>query len=267
MKEVNLNPISYCSIPISMYFQETKQKLGTGTAFIYEYEEKFYLITNWHNVTGVNPITEEQIGSHGGIPDLLEFTILVKQIPYIEWGHFTVNLYNDNTSDWLIHPLYKEKVDVVAIELDFSENFKGIFKPINKIKFDNFKLEVSDDVFILGFPYSLKGGGHFPIWKRGSVATEPDLDYDGLPKFFIDSASKSGMSGSPVIFKRNGIHGAYGGSLQPDSLIGEIQGFIGIYSGRLIGESKLDAQLGIVWKKEVIEEIIEGNLRDSRKFL
>jgi hypothetical protein len=27
--------------------------------------------------------------------------------------------------------------------------------------------EISDDVFILGFPYKNTGGGNFPIWKRG----------------------------------------------------------------------------------------------------
>lgn len=266
MKEVDLNPLSYCSIPINMFFSETKQKLGSATAFVYECKEKFFLITNWHNVTGIDPIKNDQIGNHGGIPDTLHFTLLVRQRPHIEWGHFKIDLYDENKAKWFIHPIFKESVDVVAIELDYSENFNGIFKPINKIQFDNFKLEVSDDIFILGFPYSLRGGGHFPIWKRGSVATEPDLDYDGLPKFFVDTASRTGMSGSPVIFKRNGIHGAYNGQLQPNSLIGEIQGFVGIYSGKIVGKSNLDAQLGIVWKKEVIEEIIEGKLKDNRSF-
>ncbi len=64
VKKFNFDQISYTSIPITMHFSETKQKLASGTAFIYEFEEKFYLITNWHNVTGLNPITKEHIGNH-----------------------------------------------------------------------------------------------------------------------------------------------------------------------------------------------------------
>ena len=45
-----------------------------------------------------------------------------------------------------------------------------------------------------------------------------------------------------------------------------ICGFAGVYSGRIQGKSALDAQLGIVWKKEVIEEIIEGKVLDSITF-
>lgn len=262
-KEIFPNPLSFTSIPITMYFNETRQKLASATGFVYERNEKLYIITNWHNVTGKNPITKEQIGTHGGIPDIIVLTLLTTQIPKVEWQNYTLNLYDkEKKADWLIHPLYKEKVDVVAIELEIDDNFNGTFKPINKIHFDNFKIEISDDVYILGFPYELNGGGYFPIWKRASIASEPDIDYDGLPKLFVDTASRSGMSGSPVIYRRTGIHGTENGKLTLKSTIGTIQGFVGVYSGR-IGKSELDAQLGIVWKKEVIDEIIDGNTKDE----
>lgn len=74
------------------------------------------------------------------------------------------------------------------------------------------------------------------------------------------------MSGAPVIFRRVGIHGAVNGKLTKETRFGEIRNFVGIYSGRLIGETDFDAQLGIVWKKEVIEEIILGNVKDSKNF-
>lgn len=261
-KEIFPTPLSFTSIPITMYFDETRQKLASATGFIYERNEKLYLITNWHNLTGKNPVTKEQISSHGGIPDVVVLTLLTQKHPKIEWEKFSINLYDsEKKAEWLVHPVHKELVDVVALEIEFDENFKGVFKSINKIQFDNFKIEVSDDVYILGFPYELNGGGYFPIWKRASVASEPDIDYDGLPKIFVDTASRSGMSGSPVIFRRTGIHGTENGKLTFNTVIGTIQGFVGIYSGR-IGKTELDAQLGVVWKKEVIDEIIDGNTKD-----
>ncbi len=39
---------------------------------------------------------------------------------------------------------------------------------------------------------------------------------------------------------------------------GEADSFVGVYSGRL-GASQLEAQMGIVWKKLLIEEIVNGS--------
>lgn len=67
------------------------------------------------------------------------------------------------------------------------------------------------------------------------------------------------MSGSPVILRRNGIW------QEPDAGIGTRQCFLGIYSGRLIGDTEFEAQLGIVWKKHLIEEIINAGIKDDVK--
>ncbi len=72
------------------------------------------------------------------------------------------------------------------------------------------------------------------------------------------------MSGSPVIFKRDGIHGADDGKLNSDTIFGTFQDFVGIYSGRIPGETEFGAQLGIVWKRIVIDEIIDGNIKDEK---
>ncbi len=237
--------------------------MAKGTAFIYQNECKYYLITNWHNVTGLNPITKRPLSNHGGVPDSIEIKLHVQREPFIRWAGFQIDLYRNNEPVWFVHPEYNNAVDVVAIELIIPNEFNGILHPINKIDFDVFELAISDDVFILGFPYSIKGGGHFPIWKRGSVATEPGIDCDNLPKLLIDTACKPGMSGSPVIFRRSGLHGLDGINLVDSTVFGQIQGFVGIYSGRVVGESDIDAQLGIVWKASVIDEIIKGRMKDK----
>lgn len=248
-----------------MVFSETNQKLASGTAFIYTKNSKQYLVTNWHNVTGKNPNTKEPLSDHGGIPDTIEVRLLSQLKPHIEWSTFKIRLYDENDEpSWLIHPEHGEIVDVIVREFEVSEDVTTILKPINEIDFADFRLECADDVFILGFPYSLKGGGNFPIWKRGSVATEPDLPIDNLPKILVDTASRPGMSGSPVIFRREGIHSPTKGELTDDTIFGQIQGFVGIYSGRVTSQSGLDAQLGIVWKAEVIDEIIEGQKFDKK---
>ena len=72
----------------------------------------------------------------------------------------------------------------------------------------------------------------------------------------VDTASRSGMSGSPVILTRTGIHNSHEGKLTTESFIGTVSSFVGVYSGRVGPKHETEAQLGIVWRKEVIEEIL-----------
>lgn len=119
------------------------------------------------------------------------------------------------------------------------------------------------DVFVLGFPLGWTGGAKYPIWKRASLASEPLFDLDGLPKMYIDTATRQGMSGSPVFAKDSGNF-FLEGSDTSDPLqmkMGEAYRFLGVYSGRIGDDNNKDAfsaQLGIVWKENVIKEIIEA---------
>ena len=117
--------------------------------------------------------------------------------------------------------------------------------------------DLSQDVFILGYPFGSKWG-LFPIWKRGSIATEPAIDISNLPYYFVDTASRSGMSGSPVVVKER----------RPVTIMHEngrleryFTHFLGIYSGREgVTEDESLIQLGRVWKPIVIDEIIAGGI-------
>lgn len=50
------------------------------------------------------------------------------------------------------------------------------------------------------------------------------------------------------------------------STIGEIRSLCGVYSGRLLSDGT-NTQLGRVWKKEVIEQTIEGQKLDTEYYL
>ena len=55
--------------------------------------------------------------------------------------------------------------------------------------------------------------------------------------------------------QRIGIHGTEN-RIAPDTLIGRIRNFVGVYSGR-IGADEFKAQLGIVWKEKALKEILQ----------
>jgi hypothetical protein len=72
----------------------------------------------------------------------------------------------------------------------------------------------------------------------------------------IDSRTRPGSSGSPVIAYRPGRMVA----LEDGSTAmfgGAVWRLLGVYSGRITAE----ADLGFVWKTRVISEIIEGGQR------
>jgi hypothetical protein len=249
--------------------------MATGTGFLYEDEEEIYMITNGHNVTRVNPVTNERITTSMAFTDRIKFYVRrLITAPELAIGSEEVYtpLYADEDFKhplWFVHPKFGYSVDVVAIPIvKKAEVPKGIqLYPINKFELDdNFYLEPSDDVFILGYPFAIDGDKKLPIWKRGSVATEPSIDIDGLPKILVDTASRPGMSGAPVFFQRSGIHGMKNGQLANDTIFGTIRGFVGIYSGRIAAPDPLDAQLGVVWKRTVIEDILSAKITGDIAF-
>lgn len=268
----NIHPLSLCTYYLKIYPPDTDNLLSTATGFVYEYDNYFYLITNGHNVTRMNPETNERISTSIAIPARFDTVVRRKDpenIKAVYSEDVKIDLYEDIEClkpKWYVHPQFEYNVDVVAISIcSKSELPNGVnLYPINKLDFDdNFEIEVGDDLYILGYPYNLNGGKGLPIWKRGTVATEPYFDLDNLPKFMIDSATKSGMSGSPVIMKTIGF---YKQNKVDKSIFGPVYVFAGVYSGRLFAKDSFEAQLGIVWKSSVIEEIINGKVLGNIKF-
>lgn len=265
-KGIRTDSLSLSTHYLRMIPFETNTVMSTGTGFIYEHNSILYLITNGHNVTRINPDTNLRIVDTAAFPIMIKTSakIIPKENPSVFGGaNFVIDLYDDEDftrPKWYVHPTYGYKVDVIAIPFAKSEEIPEHVKlyPINKYKFDNdFEIEVGDDVFILGYPFDITGGKELPIWKRGTISTEPIIDIDNLPKFLVDTATRAGMSGSPVIMQRNGFHG-FTGKFTGKEIFGLIRLFAGVYSGRIGADDNFQTQLGIVWKPQVIEEIITG---------
>jgi hypothetical protein len=119
------------------------------------------------------------------------------------------------------------------------------------------------EVFILGYPFGPEPPG-FPVWKRGSIASEPDLAQLGAKYLLIDTASLPGMSGSPVIRRSWTNHLVDANYTSDDNRIATK--FIGVYSGRRKGPQGSDTQLGMVWPASYITDILTVPKRDDDKF-
>lgn len=249
---------------------------GHGTGFLWRRGERLFVITNLHNVTAWNRVQSKALSETGFRPNEVEIALRFR------WGtddaRFQAGrrglhwpLYDsDGAPIWLVHPTLGDAVDVVAIEInvsgeravnDLGEPGTLFTLPANDGQWVNFPLEPGQDAFVLGYPEGLDGGLGFPIWKRASIASEPLSDLDGLPKLYIDTATRKGMSGSCVVVVRRGFAVPDGGTVA-DALLGDSFQLLGVYSGR-VGSDPLGVQLGIVWKRSVIDEIIDGGRRGA----
>jgi hypothetical protein len=70
------------------------------------------------------------------------------------------------------------------------------------------------------------------------------------------------MSGSPVVRRQYGQYQTEDGEFVV--IIGAATKFLGVYSGRIGADDELKAQLGMVWKASVIEEIVSSGVPGLR---
>ena len=250
-----IDAYSLCAVPVEQFFDN--KSLGTATAFVWERRDKFYLITNWHVVTCRNNETGEHLTSHAAEPNWLRATFHPKAGMFETCSRDIELRGVERQPKWLFHPVYRRKVDVVAIPLDPPEGEVG-FRPINKLRQERLSVQIGMDVFVLGYPFGAAPPS-FPVWKRGSIASEPGLVQIGEKFYLVDTASRPGMSGAPVILRTYGTHLTESG---PSTTTAPATKFLGIYSGRLQTKDSGDTQLGRVWPEAYITDIIDTNRLD-----
>lgn len=252
-------------VPLKITTMFNDQEVAIGTAFHYLHKEKQYLVSNWHNATGREPKSNKPKSPTLALPNRFKLSLPQRfkddgNVVQLGWGDHPLELYEDADHlkpKWLEHPVHGQKVDLIVLEVGGVE--KTALQFANKVcDAKNVpRLRTGMDVFILGYPRGLTGGGKFPIWKRGSIATEPDIDVDDLPLMYVDTATREGMSGAPVFASENGTWWPEGKTGANDMVFGLGRRFLGVYSGR-IGDDTFLAQLAMVWKERAIIEIIEG---------
>ena len=281
---------SQCPFKIDVYgvADETKP-LSTATAFYYCYDSEWFLITNWHVVTGRNFLTRKLLDSQGAEPSDIKANLQTWHdvYPAVPAGKplqetfkafwpvpYSAKLYENTEPQWFEHPKYSHLCDIVALPFprpplcpQFMHNAANL---ISKTKIP---VEPGSTVFIVGFPHGISTGPGLPLHKSGYIASEPYYEtiVDGttLPAFLLDSKTRQGMSGSPVFaqyFGKWDLNDPYkkvdpdepGFWQRDDVALGEVaRQFIGCYSGRLQPNQNHgeDAALGLCWPENVIKEI------------
>lgn len=279
---------TYSQCPFQLLMYDDQGLISTGTAFFYSINNDWFLITNWHNISGKHFITKQPL-SNSRFPTYLKAKIssyVFDQNGFIPFAQ-KIDIYKEYQPVWYQHPNLGSDCDVIAIPLN-----KPLFCPefmhnaANLISSIKIPVKPGNTAFIIGFPKSLSIGFGLPLWKSGYIASEPyypvtiggEVSEIGglkngkeLPAFYIDSQTREGMSGSPVFASYIGnwdLNDPYE-PINPndpnfyqrdDVALGENRmEFVGCYSGR-IGLAEEGAALGLCWTVDTINEICNSKV-------
>lgn len=247
---------SVTALPLELFFDDLQ--IATATGFLYKSSNQTFLVSNWHVFSGRNAYTGQPINEHGAIPNTVRFpTYRQNQFGRSTIEHIIHLEQTPGVPSWLQHP-NGQAIDVAIIPYNDIPQNSLVYTLPRVSETTDMALKVAMDAFILGFPAGVPPHGLFPIWKRASIATEPMVMHEGLPVFLVDSATREGMSGAPVVVRSSGVF-----QNQQEKTImqfGPATRFVGIYSGRFGADDSLSAQLGRVWHRSVIEEIIANGV-------
>ncbi|MDU8942812.1 trypsin-like peptidase domain-containing protein [Ovoidimarina sediminis] len=247
--------------------EHEKHSIGTGFG-IFSYSHRcWFLVTNFHCLSGMD-LDGGQIGSffpnfvdiefRFSTPSEREGFVLISSCKFryrlLDGGenanffHLASEAESNLRGDLAILPIKMpdQVPDVGGSRIHRDHNAFGFLDSQPHIN-------VTDECFVVGYPRGMRGDGRVPIWKRASIASEPNNTYAGDNKFLLDTATREGMSGSPVILRK----GTYKVLTEVPSRV-ELEHedyLMGVYSGR-IGEDELGVQLGCVWPVDLLRYLL-----------
>gem|GEM_PF-582942 len=266
------NGLSFCCTPIELLANDGSDKVvGTATGFFWRKDDKHYLVTNWHVVSGRNSFTL-LLNPKAYVPKCfcfygLSVSVQSGMVHFIR-QRWTIEFTGDMDAVLAKPPQVDgQPIDIwgfpIADNSVFGRDpsrtgFEGGPEAsclLNDHSGQRIVTNVGDDCFILGYPLRNYDGFMPPIWKRGSIASETPLGLDGRPIFLVDAATTPGMSGSPIIRKVV--------TLTADNKdIGAIKEYshyemIGVYAGRLESLDLAAVNLGYGWYRSVIDRALD----------
>lgn len=166
-----------------VFFIKTPNMLGTG--FTIEHNDIQYLITARHLFVKDSNKTA--------------FPVLINHASQVTLEIYRNNMWNNLTSTVYFHTDVNIDIAVVQFPADIS--------PRTTIGVTSDGVSVSQNVFFLGFPFSMVGLGmevnnQYPVpFVKSAILSALMKDANGRGMLYLDGYNNIGFSGGPVVFE------------------------------------------------------------------
>jgi len=270
---------SLITTPVILLNGEQEVSRGTGFYFTKRVQEKpemlvLFLITNHHVLTGYPPQQDMSPKGDNVVFFMHKEKDNIGNVKQIRYPLFTrndrqiwFNCDNSPEADVAIIPIPPSLYSDAYISCISEDYVSG-----------DVKIRTTATVTLIGYPYGYYDETNcLPVWKTGSIASEPDIDFNGKPLFLVDVSAFPGMSGAPVFAIAHGAYEMSNGTMT----VGHVQKFLGIFASmQLIRENKYleeitsesrqglvfeqSLELGHIWKAVLINETVKNI--DVRKY-
>lgn len=234
--------------------------IASATGFFLKHGNNWAIATNWHVLSGRNPVGGQPRHPSGAVPEVcayLAFEIvderLVASRRMVSLGDALLG-----SATWLQHPTEGQDVDIAILPI--RDGRVGLAKDLYEPgAYDpDMLIDVGAELFIPGYPLGLAAPGGFAIWKRASLATSLELG-EGVDRYcYVDTATREGMSGAPCLAISNWRHYRLNRETGQVAVINEPMShrLIGVYSGRRNPSDNFEAQIGTVWRESLLRAIL-----------
>jgi hypothetical protein len=271
-------PIDYLSLsttPVNLLKGNDLVSQGTGFYYVEKAEggQVLFLVTNYHVLTGSAPNDRKSPIGDNITFQFHESAEVPGKVKTLRLPLFT----KSGKPLWITSSSFPE-ADLAVIPV-LSDAYKDC--KVSCISAEWAKpqmlLRPTTNVTLVGYPYGyFDTANALPIWKTGTIASEPGVDFEKKPLLLVDVAAFPGMSGSPVFAIASGIYErADGSAVTP----GSVREFLGVYASmQMVGKNKYleqlthgaqygirdmeSLQIGHVWKANLVLETIKSvNIR------
>lgn len=246
-----------------------ERNIGQATGFFLKQEGRWFIITNWHVLAGRNPLNGQPNIPTGATPDKCRFYTASLGATKLIWTAHVVELGDplNGNSNWLEHPTEGQHVDIGVLPLAQNSvgEAKDLLDPTGNDP--NMFIDLGGELFLPGYPLGISAAGKMAIWKRGSLASSLEFGEGITRSFYVDTATREGMSGAPCLAIANWHYYAMDHETNKVSVVNRPMSWrlLGVYSGRKNPSDGFEAQLGLVWREKLIFEILSGKKNASVK--
>lgn len=266
-----IDHLSLATTPVVLLKGATEVSQGTGFYYVGKFGDKqvVFLVTNYHVLTGHSPV-------EGKLPigDNIAFQFHKSHENPGDIHHVRMPLFTKQGEPIWIQSATVAEADIAVLPVPVAAFEKCKVACIAKEWNTEAKLKLrpTSAVTLIGYPYGYYDRANaLPIWKTGSFASEPDIDFEGKPLLTVDISAFPGMSGSPAFAISYGMYETEDGATSA----GGVRKFVGVYASmQMLHERKFleefhgapqygvaieqSLQLGHVWKARLVEEIVSG---------